>query len=468
MDGRFDDCSDSGGPRGAARMSYAEAVQALERALVFGIHPSLDGITELAESLGRPQDSFGAVQVTGTNGKTSTVRMIAALLRSGGQRTGLYTSPHLERYPERFEVGGEVVADGAFACAVAEVLAHAARLRPGAHGTPGGHTEFELLTAAALVIFRSAGVETAVLEVGMGGRWDATSVVTPRVAVITGVSLDHTAVLGSTVEAIASEKGAIVRPGTVAVLGPGTAGVEDALLAVSAGSGGRVIAVRGEGEPSPVEEGDTVRYALLGRPSSPLGETSVRVTRSAAPDLVVSLHAPAYQAANIATAVAAAEALLGRTLSGESVSRALSAVNLPGRFEVVRDEPPVVVDGSHNPEAAGVLARAIEDAWPDPRMRPIVLLAVLSDKDAEGIVRALAPVAASIEVTESESPRALPATELAGVVERITGHACVSHATLRAGLASGLATARHGMVVTGSLTTAGQARLLLRSGDLKA
>lgn len=466
MNGRLGDCSDFGEPRSAAHLSYAEAVDALERALVFGIHPSLDGITELAESLGRPQDSFDAIQVTGTNGKTSTVRIIEALLRAEGERTGLYTSPHLERYPERFEISGGVVGDDRFACAVGEALAHAARLRPGAHGTDAGYTEFELLTAAALVIFRSGRVGTAVLEVGMGGRWDATSVVAPKVAVVTGVSLDHTAVLGATREAIASEKGAIVRPGTISVLGPGTAGVEDALLAAADSLRGRVIAVRAEGEPSPVDERDTVRYALLERPSSPLGETTVRVVRGGAPDLDLSLRAPAYQSANVATAVAAAEAALGRPLHQGSASHALTGVALPGRFEVVRDHPPVVIDGSHNPEAAGVLARAIEDAWPDPAVRPVVLLAVLSDKDAEGIVRALAPVAGSIEAAESESPRALPARELARIVERVTGHDCVTHATLRDGLVSGLASARAGMVVTGSLTTAGQARGMLRSAGL--
>lgn len=462
MDGWLDDCSDSGGAGGVVPMSYSEAVGALEGALVFGIHPSLGGITELAESMGRPQDSFGAIQVTGTNGKTSTVRIIEALLRAEGERTGLYTSPHLERYPERFEVDGAVIGDDLFARSVGAVLAHADTLRPGAHGTSAGYTEFELLTAAALAIFRACRVDTAVLEVGMGGRWDATSVVAPRVAVITGVALDHTAVLGATREAIASEKGAIVRPDTVAVLGPGTVGVEGAILGAAA-PGARVLAVRAGGEPSPVEECDTVRFSLLQRPSSPFHRTTVCVKRFGGADLVLSLRAPAYQAANIATAVTAAEAALGRTLRQGAASAALAGVVLPGRFEVVRESPPVVVDGSHNPEAAGVLARAIEDAWPDPAARPVVLLAVLADKDAEGIVRALAPVVRRIEVTESESMRALPVMELAKMVERITGRACTAHRTLRDALASGLAHDHFGLVVTGSLTTAGQARVLLRS-----
>jgi dihydrofolate synthase/folylpolyglutamate synthase len=199
--------------------TYTEAIEALERALVFGIHPSLDGIRALTDALGRPQGSFTSVQVTGTNGKTSTARLAAALLAGEGRRVGLYTSPHLDRYPERIEVDGAVVSDADFAAAVGAALGASERLRPGMIGEAEGFTEFELLTASALWCFRERQVDVAVLEVGMGGTWDATSVVSPAVAVITGVGLDHMAVLGDTLEKIAAEKAGIFKPGQRVVIG---------------------------------------------------------------------------------------------------------------------------------------------------------------------------------------------------------------------------------------------------------
>ena len=179
-------------------------------------------MTALCSALGNPQDAFESVQITGTNGKSSTARVTAALLQAEEVATGLYTSPELERYPERIEIGGEVVSDGDFALALGAALAAARALRgDDAVGTEGGFTEFELLTAAALWLFRERGVEVAVLEVGLGGRWDATSVVSPSVAAITGVGLDHTAILGDTLEAIAAEKAAIIRTGYGADAGTG-------------------------------------------------------------------------------------------------------------------------------------------------------------------------------------------------------------------------------------------------------
>ena len=165
-------------------MTFDEALATLKRATVFGINPSLEGVTDLVAALGDPQATFASVQITGTNGKTSTARITAALLQAEGLATGLYTSPELERYPERIEVGGRVVSDTEFASAIAATVAAAETLRgSGAIGTPAGFTEFELLTAAALWLFREQGVSWACLEVGMGGRWDATSVVSPAVAV---------------------------------------------------------------------------------------------------------------------------------------------------------------------------------------------------------------------------------------------------------------------------------------------
>lgn len=444
-------------------ITYDEALAELSRALVFGINPSLDGVTALCAELGNPQNAFASVQITGTNGKSSTARATAALLAGEGA-TGLYTSPELERYPERIEIGGEVISDDDFALALGAALAAARALRgDDAIGTATGFTEFELLTAAALWLFRERGVEIAVLEVGMGGRWDATSVVSASVAAITGVGLDHTAILGDTIEAIAAEKAAIIRPTTVPVLGPGTAGVERVFLERADAVGTPARAVRAESEPTPVAEALTVRYAVRQRPSAPDGTTVADVRGMHAAYGALALRAPGYQAANVATAVAIAEAALGRALDAAAAREALSALTFPGRFELVRTDPVVIIDGSHNPQAAAVLAAAVCDAFPDSSRRPTLLLGVLADKDARGIVAALAPAVDRIAITQPDSPRALPAADLAAIVEEVTHREpAASYTGIAEALLGELARSDCGLLVTGSLTTAGQARRLLR------
>jgi len=357
-----------------------------------------------------------------------------------------------------------VVCDDDFALALSAALGAAERLRGATSlGTDTGFTEFELLTAAALWLFRERGVELAVLEVGLGGRWDATSVVAPSVAVITGVGLDHTGILGDTLEAIAAEKAAIIRQATAPVLGPGTARLEHVFLTRAEALGTHARAVREVGVPTPVAETLTVRYSVTARPAHP-GDTTVvdvRGIHGTYPGL--ALVGPAYQAANIATAVAAAEAALGRALDPDRVRAALAALTIPGRFELMRREPPVVIDASHNPQAAAVLADAIRDAWPDSQRRPVVLLGIFSDKDATGIIEALAPVAGAFAVTQSASPRAMAPADLARLVEVVSGTVprVVTESVGEALVALGSCTP-NGLVVTGSITTAGQARAILR------
>lgn len=442
--------------------AYDAAVEALRRALVFGINPSLDGIRQLTDELGRPQDAFSSVQITGTNGKTSTARMTEALLRAEGARTGLYTSPHLERYPERIEVDGRAISDEEFASAVQAALDAAERIRPHTLGEPGGFTEFELLTAAALWHFARSGVEIAVLEVGMGGRWDATSVVDPVVATITGVGLDHTGVLGDSVAKIAAEKAGIIKPGSTVVLGPGTAAVEEVFVRAAERLGTALVAVRDADSPSPVAEPATVRFALLERPGGPGGRTAVAVMGAQGVHEALAVVGPSYQAANVATAVATAEATLGRLLDEQAARAGLLGVVLPARFELVRTEPPVIVDGSHNPQAAEALAEAIAEAWPDASRRPNLLLGVLADKDAEGVVRALTQVIEHISVCTPDSERALPAADLAAIVERVTGRHPRSYASVAEALAELLSSSPDGLVIAGSLVTAGAARRAMR------
>jgi dihydrofolate synthase/folylpolyglutamate synthase len=432
------------------RFGYKQAVGTLEVALTFGIHPSLETIRALTGAMARPHEAFASVQVTGTNGKSSVARMTAALLRAHGVRTGCYTSPHLRSYTERIEINGIPIAEERFAEAISAALQ--AQLRARAAGAlRADATEFELLTASALWAFREAAVEVAVLEVGMGGRWDATSVVSPAVAVITGVALDHTAQLGTTREAIARDKAHIIGPDSVPVLGPGTAGLDEIFLARAAECETQARVVREIATHSPLAEEFTTRYGVVERPGGPDGATALEVRTPAADYTGLRLRTPAYQAPNAATAIAVAEAALGRALDPVATAGALQALRLPGRFEVLARDPWLVVDGAHNPEAATVLATAIADAWPDAGHRPAIVLGVLADKDAHGIVGALAPVAERFICVTPPSTRALTAAEVAVIVEAVTG-AVPAVAELGAAVRSLRASATD-TVVTGSLTT---------------
>lgn len=423
-------------------LTYVQALERLSAALSFGINPSLDGIRELTAALGNPQDSFKCIQVTGTNGKTSVTRVAAAALTANGFRAGAYTSPHLISYTERVEVDGQPISESEFSEALGEVFA-------AAEGLDRAFTEFELLTAMALLVFRKRGVEYACLEVGMGGRWDATSVVSPVVAVITGVALDHTDRLGTTREEIAADKACIIKPGSVAIIGPGCAGVEHIFLARAEEVG--AIATR-------VAERDAeVTYQVLRRPRS-LG-SSLTVQMNAMRLLPpFTLHAPAYQAPNVIMGLAAVGAATFAICDVPAVQDALRKLTFPGRFEVLSEDPPVVIDGAHNPDAARVLASAIRETIDVP---PVIVLAVLADKDAEGIVRALAPVAAEFVVTHNGSARCLEPQALAEVVRTVTGN----RARLQPDLETALATARESgrpVIVTGSLYTAGGVRRLYK------
>jgi len=439
-------------------MDYADAVGALERVLAFGVHPSLAGIRALTEELGRPQDDFASVQVTGTNGKSSTTRLTAALLAAAGVKTAAYTSPHLESYTERIEIDGAPVSEDDFALALVAAF-EAAR---GTGRYADDYTEFELLTAGALWLMRDRDVEVACLEVGMGGRWDATSVVDPSVAVITGVGLDHTERLGDTVEAIAGDKSQIIKPGCQVVLGPGTAGVTDIFLRRATEVGAPVLFVAETGATSPVADEATVRFTVVEHPTAPGGSVVLNVQTPRASYTGLALAAPRYQAANVATAIAAAECALGRTLDESAVRAACAAITFRGRFELIEAAPPVLIDGAHNAQAASVLAHAIADAWPDPGKRPWCLIGVLADKDVEGIAAALAPVVGGFVATQPVTPRALDAGALAAKIRRVTGEWPEISASLGPAIPFARAFGGEaGLVITGSLYTAGQARTAL-------
>ncbi|WP_320671442.1 bifunctional folylpolyglutamate synthase/dihydrofolate synthase [Patulibacter defluvii] len=418
----------------------------LEREL-FGIRPGLGRMRALLELLGRPQERFRAIHVVGSNGKTSTVTFAAALLERRGVRAGAYVSPHLVRFAERVQIGGAPLAAGPFAAAVARVRDAAAELerRPAdAGGDWNGEdpvTQFEAITAAAYLAFADAGVDCAVIEAGLGGRWDATNVLPrdpaaaadPRVAVLTSIALEHTRWLGETTAAIAAEKVEVLRPGGTLVLGDGLPA--DALAVAE-----RVAAERGA---------TIVRAAADPGADVPTPGTGPAAAGGA------SAGGALFQRRNLATAMAAVDAHLGA--ADPAAARDLAAgIVVPGRFQTVDpggpERPTVIHDGAHNEAGMAALADALDAA---PPRRPLVaLLGVLADKDPAAMVRALDRWCDRVVCVAPANPRALPAAELAAFVTRaLPGRPVETAADPHEGLrrARTLAGAGGTVLATGSL-----------------
>jgi len=433
---------------------YDEALTILKDALTFGIKPSLDGIRALTEALGNPQRAYPSIQIAGTNGKSSTARFIAGILHAQGLKTGLYTSPELMYYEERIEVDQQVISRQGFATAVR--TAHAASVQLIQAGSISSITEFELLTAAALLYFANEHVDVAVLEVGMGGRWDATSVVDPSVAVITGIGLDHIAILGSTLEEIAAEKAAIIKPGCKVVLGPGTASTAEVFK--------RRIAKTG------IQAQDVYRVSAE-LPSS----------LSALPTVSALKQLPDYQKANIACAVAAAEAFLRRsiepttsvaaaaaegflqrTIEPATLADAIRATPTPGRFETLREEPLLIIDAAHNPQSAQALAKTLSARF-GSRVPATLLLGILADKDSDGIIDALSPLFTNIAVTQTSSPRAIPTHDLAARVRQRFAGDVVCFETVAHAIKE-LTASQTACIASGSITLAGEVKRELNRG----
>ena len=411
--------------------TYDEALHRLHEALRFGICPMLETVEDMLTELGDPDLCFESLQIAGTNGKTSTSRYTAAILRAEGYRTALYTSPELVSYTERMEVDGAPVSEEAFARGIAAAAVAGERVnarRSAAGERPYDITEFDLLTVAACVVYAEAAVDVAVLECGMGGRWDATSAVKSiRTVAITGIGLDHMHVLGDTLEAIAGEKAAIIKPGRPCVLGVGTAtpdSVEDVFLEQCEAVGTKPVLLRpvnladAKGEMHPgVPRGHVdlphANYVVTKHPSF-LG-TALELTVTTPRATYSELHAikPTYQAANIACAVALAEAHLDRVLDLMQLYDAVVKCPTPGRFDVVRARPTIIIDACHNPQSVDTFLTAVRELEPNPANRPALLCAALADKDCAGMVALLAHEFPYVYVTQTSSARALPAQELA-------------------------------------------------------
>jgi dihydrofolate synthase / folylpolyglutamate synthase len=333
---------------------------------LFGMRFGLERMRRLLTALGTPQERFEAVHVVGTNGKSSTVRMTAALLEAHGVRTGAFVSPHLTTFAERIRIGDEDLEPHAFGAAVERAAAAAAKVDRGLE--PGDRvTQFELITAAAFDELARRGVEVAVVEAGLGGRHDATGVLRAPIVVLTNVGLEHTRWLGPTVAHIAREKLAVVRPDATLVLGDVTAEVEE----LAAATGARIV--RPEPLPTPL---------------------------------------PGYQATNFAVACAAAREQLG-VLDDVVVERVAARITVPGRLQVVAERPLTILDGAHNPSGVQALAEALPE-------RPFVgVVSILDDKDAAAMLRALLPRVARFVCTAAPSPRALSPATLASLVEQL-------------------------------------------------
>ncbi|MFL5884675.1 MAG: bifunctional folylpolyglutamate synthase/dihydrofolate synthase, partial [Thermoleophilaceae bacterium] len=318
---------------------------------LFGMRFGLDRMHKLMTALGSPQQSFESVHVVGSNGKSSTARMIAAILERHGLRTGTYTSPHLRSFAERIEVDEKHIADGEFAAAVARV-AHAAELVNRRLDQDDRVTQFEALTAAAYSELARREVEVAVIEAGLGGRYDATNVIPSKVQVLTNVGLEHTRWLGPTIADIAEEKLAVVPDGGCLVTGELHPDAEAVAQRVVAERGARLVRAPAAAE----------------RPQRAPG---------------------AFQRRNFALGRTAAEAFLG-ALDEEAVTRAAAEVEIQGRLQVVSREPLVIYDGAHNPAGAEALAEALPEVV---GRRPLVaVIGVLDDKDAAAMLQAILPV----------------------------------------------------------------------------
>jgi dihydrofolate synthase/folylpolyglutamate synthase len=392
---------------------------------------NLERMRRLLAALGNPERAFLSLHIAGTKGKGSTAHMAEAILREAGYRTGLYTSPHLVDMRERIRLDGVPVSEADFTWAMAEMEPELRRLRP---------TYFETMTAAAFLLFARRKVDYAVVEVGLGGRLDATNVILPTACAITTIDYDHMDKLGHTLREIAGEKAGILKPGVPAVSSPQPPEARKVLLAraLLRQSFGGLFFPRFRVR----SRGDVLKFTV---------ETGMRRYGLALP--VLGEH----QAANAATAVALVERC-GARCSPELVRRALAKVRLPGRVEVLGRRPWLIVDAAHNPVSARALARALRDV---PRRRTILVFGASADKDYGGMLRTLLPGADLAIFTRAANPRAAAPADL---LRRARGRAAVTAGTVaRAlGMARKAAGPRDAIVVTGSFYVAGEA-LALRS-----
>jgi dihydrofolate synthase/folylpolyglutamate synthase len=426
-------------------MDYPEALAYLNEHIAHGIKPGLERMERLLDDMGRPDQGYPLIHVAGTNGKTSTSRLASLLLVAHGLNTGTYISPHLQKVEERLAINGRFATEEEFALAVSDVAAFAdLRVRSGADP----NTYFELTTAAAFAFFADQAVNAAVLEVGLGGRLDATNVVDAEVCVLTSIGIEHTEYLGEDVATIAGEKLAIAGPNSILVTGP----LPDAALEVAyARSRDLGIHHRHYGKDFSVLDAERGVGGWV---------VDIAGAEDTYEDLFLPLHGR-YQLVNLANAVAASEALLGRKLDEDAVREAIAVATVPGRMEVMSKHPLLMLDGAHNADGVVALAESLEEEYPTTRWH--LVLGVMGDKNVEAMIGSLAPFLAGVVTTAPESERAVTPVDLAERVRPLVGVPVLEADGVD--LAIDMARAEAGrdgaVLIAGSLYLVGEARELL-------
>jgi dihydrofolate synthase/folylpolyglutamate synthase len=425
---------------------------------------ALDRMAELVGLLGDPQRAAPVIHITGTNGKTSTARMIDALLRGRGLRTGRFTSPHLVSIRERIVIDGAPIDPERFVAVYEEILPYV-KLVDERHPVPMSF--FEVLTGMAFAAFADTPVDVMIIEVGVGGRLDCTNVADGAVAVITPIAIDHTRLLGDTVEEIAAEKAGIIKPGAVAVLAQQPLPAAEVLLRHSAQVG---AAVAREG----------VEFGVLAREQAVGGQqVTLRGLRGTYEDVFLPLFG-AHQAGNAACALAAVEAFAGvsqdsegSALDADLIREAFAGVRSPGRLEVVRRSPTIIIDAAHNPAGMAATVAAIQDSFTFTHL--IGVFAASGDKDVLSMLDELEPLLDEIVVTRNSSDRSMEAGEVAELAAEVFGEDRVKAAErLDEAIEAAVSLVDEamaddlpgggGVLVTGSVITAGDARRLLAPG----
>jgi dihydrofolate synthase / folylpolyglutamate synthase len=422
------------------------------------LEPSLGRISALVDLLGNPHRAYPVVQVAGTNGKTTTARMVDELLRGFGLRVGRFTSPHLQSVRERIVLDGEPVSAERFVETYDDIAPYVQMV-----DAAGQHpmSFFEVTVGMAYATFADAPVDVAVVEVGMGGTWDATNVVDARVAVVTPVALDHAEYLGPDVGTIAGEKAGVIKRDAVAVLARQQPAALDAL-------------VRRAVEVEAVVAREGTEFGVLGRRVAVGGQQLRLQGLGGEYDEVFLPLFGAHQAQNAATALAAVEAFLGAgagtgPIDVGTVRAAFAAVRSPGRLERVRSSPTVLVDAAHNPAGMAATVEAVRESFDFTRLVGVV--GVVHGKDVEGMLHELEPICAELVVTQNSSSRAMPADELGALAVDVFGADRVSvsprlpealtEAVELAEAGPDDALGGSGVLVTGSVITAGEARTLM-------
>ncbi|WP_242088022.1 folylpolyglutamate synthase/dihydrofolate synthase family protein [Microbacterium lacticum] len=423
------------------------------------VQPRVERTRRVLELLGDPQATYRVVHLTGTNGKTSSARIVESIVRAHGLRTGLFTSPHLERFTERVMIDGEPIDDGLVADAWDEIspfvdLVDAELAAAG----DAPLTFFELLTVLAFVAFADAPVDVAVIEVGMGGSWDSTNTADGDVVVFAPIDLDHADRLGNTIAEIATVKSGIIKPGAAAVSAEQNPAALEVLKA-AADARSASLAVEGDAF------GLTAQSLAVGGQ-----QISVQGLAGTYDELYLPLYG-AHQGHNAALAIAAVESLIGgaeQPLATDVVADGLAQVTSPGRLQLVGVAPTVLVDSAHNPHGARALVSALEDSFDFDEWG--IVLGAFGDKDIAGIVSTVVPAAAHVFATAPDSDRAADPDALADLVEAAGAHVTVHRDLAEAAEAArewAAASDRRAVVIAGSVVLAGEALQLAAEEDWK-